>query len=417
VSARPHASPPHAGAASGLGGGLVGILLFKFEATTVLADGIETAPSEAGRRRRRKNVSLTPRSLANWIMRTAVFWISFATVVFAFGAAAPGAQPGQPANTQQQQRQPTPTPQQEPQQDDGQIVRTRITEVRVPVTVTDKKGNPVTGLKREDFQVFEDKQQQAILGFTGEVTQLEKLPVYVGVLMDTSPSASGKLKFQQEAALNFMYVVTRSRKDRVAFLTFDDEVQLRQDFTTNLDLLNRAVSNVKKPGKQTALYDAVWQFCDEKMRSVGVGGRRVIVVISDGDDTYSRARIEDAIQIAQKTDTIIFAVSTKGGFAYSAVPGVEGGTVKDTGDKYLERLAEETGGRAFFTGDMLALERAFKKIGEQLRSQYIVSYKPVNDQFDGSERRIEVKLLNKEDGWRVSAKRGYKADRDIMQKP
>ena len=343
-------------------------------------------------------------------MRAAVFWILFVTAVSAFvvgGGATTVAQPTP------QQPQPTPSP--TPQQDDGQVITTRITEVRVPITVTDKKGNPVTGLTRENFQIFEDKQPQSILGFTGEVTQLEKLPVFVGVLMDTSPSASGKLKFQQEAALNFMYTVTRSRKDRVAFLTFDNEVQLRQDFTTNLDQLNKAVSNVKKPGKQTALYDAVWQFCDEKMRSVGVGGRRVIVIISDGDDTYSRARIEDAIQIAQKTDTIIFAVSTKGGFAYSAVPGVEGGTVKDSGDKYLERLAEETGGRAFFTGDMLALERAFKKIGEQLRSQYIVSYKPTNDRFDGSERRIEVKLLDKEDGWRVSAKRGYKADRDIIQ--
>ena len=346
-------------------------------------------------------------------MRTAVFWILFVTAVSAFvsgGAATTVAQPTPPP-----QQQPSPPAPSQEQQADDRPIGTYIREVRVPVTVTDKKGNPVTGLKREDFQVFEDKQPQSILGFTGEITQLEKLPVYVGVLMDTSPSASGKLKFQQEAALNFMYTVTRSRKDRVAFLTFDNEVQLRQDFTTNLDQLNKAVSNVKKPGTHTALYDAVWQFCDEKMRSVGVGGRRVIVIISDGDDTYSRARIEDAIQIAQKTDTIIFAVSTKGGFAYSAVPGVEGGTVKDTGDKYLERMAEETGGRAFFTGDMLALERAFKKIGEQLRSQYIVTYKPTNDRFDGSERRIEVKLLNKEDGWRVSAKRGYKADSDIIQ--
>ncbi len=336
-------------------------------------------------------------------MRIAGFLISFAILTFAL-AAATRAQPGQPS----------PTPQ-EPRQDDGQIIRTRITEVRVPVTVTDKKGKPVMGLRREQFQIFEDKQQQEITSFTGEIVELEKLPVYVGVLMDTSSSTSGKLKFQQEAALNFMYMVTRSRKDRVAFLTFDDEVNLRQDFTGNLDHLNHAVSAVKKPGTQTALYDAVWQFCDEKMRNVGVGGRRVLVIISDGDDTYSRARIEDAIQIAQKTDTIIFAVSTKGGFAYSSVPGVEAGTVKDTGDKFLEKLAEETGGRAFFTGDMLALERAFRKIGEQLRSQYIVTYKPSNDQFDGKERRIEVKLLNKQDGWRVDAKHGYKADKDIIQ--
>jgi Ca-activated chloride channel homolog len=148
------------------------------------------------------------------------------------------------------------------------------------------------------------------------------------------------------------------------------------------------------------------------MRNAG-SPRRALVVITDGDDTYSRATLDDAISIAQKTDTIIFAISTKGGFSGSAVPGVEAGTVKDSGDKQITRLAEDTGGRAFFTGDMLALERAFKRIGEELRSQYLLTYVPQGP-FDGSYRQIEVKLVNG-DGMKVNAKRGYTADRDVIR--
>jgi Ca-activated chloride channel family protein len=314
------------------------------------------------------------------------------------------------ALAQQQQQQP-PRPTATPQQNDlEEGVTSRV--VRVPVTVLDKKGKPVVGLSKGDFLVTEEK-RPVQFDFLGELQELEKLPIYVGVLMDTSSSTSGKLGFEKEAAKNFLYTVTRTRKDEAAFATFDDEVSLRQDFTKNLDLLERAIDGVKKPGTQTSLYDAVWQFCDEKMRGVN-SPRRALVVITDGDDTYSRARIEDAISIAQKTDTIIFAISTKGGFTGSAVPGVEAGTVKDSGDKELDRMSEQTGGRAFFTGDMLALERAFKKIGEELRSQYLITYRPEGP-FDGGYRRIEVKVASG-DGYKVNAKRGYTADRDMIRK-
>ena len=214
--------------------------------------------------------------------------------------------------------------------------------------------------------------------------------------------------------MNFMHTVLRLRKDRAAFMTFDNEVTLRQDFTDKLDLLQKEVDKVKKPGSQTALYDAVWQFSDEKLRNVA--GRRVIVIITDGDDTFSRAKLEDAIDIAQRTETTVFGISTKAGFLGS-VPGVEAGTVKDKGDKFLTRLCEETGGQAFFTGDMLELERAFKRISEELRSQYIITYRPANQNYDGRERKIEVRFTDgtKSDKYKLRTKSSYRAVKDSLK--
>jgi Ca-activated chloride channel family protein len=300
---------------------------------------------------------------------------------------------------------PRPTP---PADDDDRKLQTF--EVRLPVTVTFKK-DLVTGLTRNDFAVFEDGVQQEVTYFTDESNNP---PVYVGVLMDTSPSAAGKLKFSKEAAINFIHTVTRLRKDKAAFMTFDNEVTLLQDFTDKLDLLQKAVDNVKKPGSQTAMYDAVWNFADEKLRTVA--GRRVIVIITDGDDTFSRAKIEDAIDIAQRTETTIFGISTKAGFL-GTVPGVEAGTVKDKGDKLLTRLCEETGGQAFFTGDMLELERAFKKISEELRTQYLITYRPANQNYDGRERKIEVRFTDtaKTGKYKLRTKTSYRAINDRLK--
>jgi len=283
--------------------------------------------------------------------------------------------------------------------------------VRLPVTVTEKKKALVSGLTRGDFAVFEDGVQQEVTFFTDEKSNP---PVYVGVLMDTSDSTKGKMKFSKEAAKNFIYTVTRLRKDKAAFMTFDHEVKLIQDFTDKLDLLDKAVDRINKTGSQTALYDAIWQFSDEKLRNAP--GRRVVVIITDGEDTFSRAELADAIDIAQRTETTIFAISTKAGFLGS-VPGVEAGTVKDKGDKYLTRLAEETGGEAFFTGDMLELERAFKKISEELRSQYIITYRPANQSYDGRERKIEVRFTDRDktDKYKIRSKTSYRAIKDSLK--
>src|SRR5207302_444878 len=261
-----------------------------------------------------------------WIVGTLVTVLS---IVVASGSAQNQPRPKTPV--------PTPTP------DPSQAEVINIRRVRLPITVTDKKGQFVSGLVANDFLVLEDKVPQKIDSFTSE--ENNNLPLYVGVLMDTSPSTSGKIKFEQESAMNFIQTVVRPRRDRVLFATFDHEVNLRQDFTDRLELLDKAVYGVKKTGEQTALYDAIWQFCDQKMRSAQ--GRRALVVITDGVDTYSRADINDAIDIAQRTETTIFAVSTKAGLS-STVVGVEAGTVKNKADKDLDRMCDESGGAAFF---------------------------------------------------------------------
>ena len=311
---------------------------------------------------------------------------------------------------QSQQPKPKPSPTPPANEREQEPITTFIRRVRLPITVVDKKGQFISGLTKDDFLVFEDKVPQQIETFSGDIGQSETL--YVAMLMDTSPSTAGKLKFEQEAAMNFIQTVLRPRKDRALFATFDHEINLRQDFTNQLDLIDRAVFGVKKLGTQTALYDAIWQFCDEKLRSAA--GRRIIVVVTDGEDTYSRADMRDAIDIAQRTETTIFALSTKAGFI-ATVPGVEAGQVQDKADRDLQKLAEETGGAAFFTGDMLSLERSFNKISKELRAQYLVTYKPLNDRYDGSIRQIEVKLTDNRKDLKVRTKRAYRAVADSVK--
>ena len=307
---------------------------------------------------------------------------------------------------QRPQPSPSPTP---PGENPQGTVRIPVRRVRLPITVTDKKGQFVPGLTKEDFVILEDRVPQTIETFSDDLALTT--PLYIAVLMDTSPSTAGKLKFQQESAMNFIHTIVKPRKDRVLFATFDDQIKLRQDFTDRLDLLDKAVYSVKQMGTQTALFDAVWQFCDEKMRSVP--GRRVLLIVSDGADTYSRADIRDAIDIAQRTETTIFAISTKAGFL-ATVPGVEAGQVADKKDRDLQTLSEETGGMAFFTGDMLSLERSFTRISKELRAQYLVTYNPTNKSYDGTFRKIDVKLSDRRGELKVRTKRGYKAIADSV---
>ena len=283
------------------------------------------------------------------------------------------------------------------QDDQDQKITERTVNVRLPITVTDGKSNRfIVDLKQSDFEILEDKVPQSIVSFLPQ----SDLPLDIAVLMDTSNSVKPKLKFEKEAAISFLETMLTSRKDRALFATFDSQIELHQDFTNRLDQLTTAIYKVKAQG-ETRMYDAVFQVCEEKL-AASTGRRRAMVIITDGEDTVSERSLKDAIDLAQRTETVVFVISTKAGGFF----GVQGGTVDRKEDKEIKRLAEETGGKAFFTAEVIELERSFTAIARELRSQYMVVYSPTNENIDGKFRQIDVKLPGKKD-LKIRTKKGY----------
>ncbi len=276
-------------------------------------------------------------------------------------------------------------------------VRLGVIGVNVPVTVYDKKGRLVTDLAVEDFEVREDGVPQRILSFSKE----NELPLSVALVMDASNSVRPKLKFEKEAAIAFLDGIIRPRKDRALLVTFGSVIELHQDFTDDVEELKAAL-HVVKAGGATPLYDALYRVIEEKMTTAP--GRRVLVLVSDGEDTASERTVEEVIELAQRTEVIIYSVGTMhaGGF------GVTMGLTDAPGMKELRRLAEETGGRAFFPEKILDLERNFSDISVELRSQYYLFYVSSNQNRDGRFRKIEVRIPTRKD-LRVRTRRGYKA--------
>lgn len=287
-------------------------------------------------------------------------------------------------------------PQRPAPQSPGQI-RLGTIGVNLPVTVVDKKGRLVTDLTLENFEVYEDGELQFIRSLSRE----DDLPLNIGVLMDASNSVRPKLKFEKGAAMSFLDAVVRRGQDRALFVIFNSRVELLQDFTDNLEDLRDAIYSVKARGP-TSLYDAIYRVCQEKMPSAR--GRRAIVTISDGEDTASQHTLDEAIEMAQKTEVIIYCIGTTNAGPFGVTRGIKGAP----GNKELERLATETGGRAFFPTDLYELDKIFAEIGEELHNQYILFYISTNQERDGKFRKIKVKIVGR-DGLHVRAKRGYKA--------
>jgi Ca-activated chloride channel family protein len=273
-------------------------------------------------------------------------------------------------------------------------IRVGINEVNVVFTVTDKHGHRVTDLKQNDFRIVDDnKPATEIRSFHAETN----LPLQVALLIDASNSVRDRFKFEQESAIEFLNQTVRLRYDQAMVIGFDATPEVTQDFTDNTEALDHGIRELR-PGGGTALYDALYYACRDKLLKKAQAGptRRAIILLSDGEDNLSHVTREEAIEMAQRADAIVYAISTN-------VSGTKG-----AGDKVLERIADATGGRAFFPFQIRDVANAFAEIQDELRSQYDVSYKPADFKADGHFRTIEI-VANDRKNFRVRARRGYYA--------
>jgi VWFA-related protein len=269
----------------------------------------------------------------------------------------------------------------------------RVDEVNVVFTVTDKRGKFVKDLKENDFQVIDDTKPAQLRSFRNETN----LPLRVGLLIDASNSVRDRFKFEQEAAIEFLNQIIRPKSDRAFVIGFDTTPEVTQDFTDNTEALSRGIRALR-PGGGTAMYDAIYYACRDKLLAYDKGPeatRRAIILLSDGEDNQSRVSREEAIEMAQKAEVIIYAISTN----------TSG--VKLRGDKVMEYFAEQTGGRAFFPFKIQEVSDAFSQIQDELRSQYAISYKPADFQFNGRYHKIDILADNKK--YKVRARKGYYA--------
>ena len=273
-------------------------------------------------------------------------------------------------------------------------IKATTNEVNVVFTVTDKHGRRITDLKQNDFQILDDnKPPQEIRSFHAETN----LPLQVGLLVDASNSVRDRFKFEQESAIEFLNQTIRLNYDKAFVVGFDVTPEVTQDFTDNTEKLAHGVHELR-PGGGTALYDAIYFACRDKLikapKSTPV--RRAIILLSDGDDNQSHVTREEAIEMAQRAEAIIYAISTN-------VSGSKG-----AGDRVLERIADATGGHAFFPFQIREVANAFAEIQDELRSQYAVSYKPADLKTDGHYRTIEI-VANDRKNLKVRSRRGWYA--------
>src|ERR1041384_6041887 len=323
---------------------------------------------------------------------------------------------------------PTPRTREELPQDSDEVVKVETNLTNVFFTAAYKNKRFISDLKAEDIRVFEDGQPQEIFTFQTNID----LPLSLAILIDTSASEERTLPDEKAAARACMEKLLRA-KDEAAIVSFTGETTLEQGFTGNVERLRHAIDRVEfvppsgysgggvvvngtppisgtnqAIAGSTAIWDAVWATSEELIGASAENTRRAIILLTDGDDTSSRMKIHDAIERAQKADALVYAIGIGDRYTFNV----------DEGS--LRKIAERTGGRAYFPRHERDLRDAFEQIQRDLREQYLVAYTPSNKNRDGSYRRIEIQLVNptlRQQNLKLNYRSGYFAKTAVSDAP
>lgn len=288
-------------------------------------------------------------------------------------------------------QQPSPLPEVSQQPGGAYTITTVVNEVNLIFTVTDKHGHFIRDLKESDFALLDDRRPPSeVYSFT----QQTNLPLRAGLLIDSSNSIRSRFRFEQNAAIEFLLEILRPQVDKAFVMGFDVTADVTQPFTNNGDLLSTGIRKLS-PGGGTALYDAVYTACQDEMLPLRTDTaiRKVIILLSDGDDNQSHATLDDAVKMCQRADTIIYAISTNDSPS------------RDRGDDILRDMALVTGGRAFYPPRMEDVANAFQGIQDELRSQYSLVYKPADFVANGAFRPIFLTAFDRK--YKVRVQKGY----------
>jgi len=311
-----------------------------------------------------------------------VFTMAFA--FFTLHAQQPAASPAaQPAPAAQQPEVSAPT------------IRLNVNEVNLIFTVTDKRGDYIPNLRQSDFALLDDQKAPAsVKSFHQQIN----LPLRVGVVIDASTSIRSRFQFEQQSATEFLLQILKAKSDQAFVMGFDSTPAIQQDWTNNIDALEAGVNRLR-PGGGTALFDAVYTACRDKLLTERGREpvRKAMVLISDGDDNQSRVYQDEAIKECQRAETIIYSIST------NWTPS------RGKGDDVLTKMSEETGGQVFFPPSVEEMTKSFTSIEEELRSQYSLVYTPADFKYNGAFRPIYLYCNDRR--YQARAKKGYFAPR------
>jgi VWFA-related protein len=305
-------------------------------------------------------------------------------------------QPAAPAAAQPAQapaaQQPAPPPTDEQLALSAPTIPVKVNEVNLIFTVTDKHGHYIPNLQQSDFALLDDQKAPArVTSFRQQIN----LPLRVGIVIDASTSIRTRFQFEQQSATEFLLQILKAKSDRAFVMGFDVTPTITQDWTNDIDRLEAGVNRLR-PGGGTALFDAVYTACRDKLLDVSRGQepvRKAMVLISDGEDNQSRVYLDESIKECQRAETIIYAVST------NWTPS------RGKGDQVLTQMAAETGGQAFFPPSVEEMSDSFKNIEEELRSQYALTYTPADFKENGAFRQIY--LFCNDRHYQARARKGY----------